>query len=143
MRVFAVSWLMFAGLLLGCSASGPPRAAVSGTVKLNGQPVEEGSIQFIPVEGTTGPGVGGIIKNGQYQIPQAKGVMVGKNRVELRAIKKTGKKVQDPTKPQGILTDERGQAFPPEYNDDSTLVRDIKAEDNIVNFDIEAKGSGK
>jgi hypothetical protein len=143
MRVYVVCLVIFAGLLLGCSASGPPRAAVSGTVKLNGQPVEEGSIQFIPIEGTRGPGVGSIIKNGQYQIPQATGVIVGKNRVELRAIKKTGKKIQDPTKPQGVLVDQSGQAFPAEYNDDSTLVRDIKADDNIFNFDIEAKGSGK
>ena len=142
MRVLAPCLLTSVGMLLGC-AEGPQRAEVSGTVKLNGRLVPDGAISFIPVEGTTGPEVGAIIRNGQYQIPRDKGVIVGKNRVELRAIQKLGTKIQDPTKPEGVLTDELGEAFPPEYNRESTLIRDIKAEDNTLNFEVETKDGGK
>jgi len=131
--------LLVAGFVMGCSGSGPQRAEVSGTVKLNGELVEEGAISFIPVEGTTGPQAGEAIRKGTYHIARAKGVVVGKNRVQLVAFRKSGKKIQDPTKLPGVLTDERVQAFPPEYNTESTLVREIKPDGNIIDFEIDTK----
>jgi len=125
--------------VLGC---GGDKAEVHGTVSLNGTPIEEGAINFIPVEGTQGPGVGATIHNGEYHIPRAKGVVVGKNRVELRAFRNTGKKVKDPTQP-GALIDERVLAFPPEYNDRSTLVREVTRGSNKIDFDIKITESGK
>jgi hypothetical protein len=137
-RILAVSFVPVVLLLWGCSDA-PQRAAVSGTVKLNGELVAEGAINFIPTQGTTGPGVGTIIKDGKYHIPRDKGVIVGTNRVELRSIQKLGTKIQDPTKPQGVLAEERGEAFPPKYNNESTLTREIKAEDNTLDFDVKTK----
>jgi hypothetical protein len=126
--------------LIGCAGNS---AEVSGTVLLDGEPIPEGSITFIPVEGTTGPGVGAVITNGQYHIPSNKGVTVGKNRVELRAFKNTGRKVQDPTGKRGTMTDERIPAFPPEYNDKSEIVRDIQKGANTVDFDVKTKEARK
>src|SRR5262245_13602942 len=138
----AVSLGCLTAVLLGLLGCGDPqKAEVSGTVQLDGQPIEEGSIQFIPVEGTTGPSAGGTITNGQYHIPRDKGVTVGKNRVELRAFKKTGRKVQDPTGPPGTLADERIQAFPPEFNDKSTVVKDVRTGSNTIHFDVQTRGS--
>jgi hypothetical protein len=144
MRATAVGCLAL-GLLsgLGGLGCGSPLAEVSGTVKLDGQPVPEGSIQFIPVEGTTGPSAGAAIKDGRYHIPRDKGAAVGKNRVELRAFKVSGRKVQDPTAPPGALTEERVQAFPRAYNDASTVVRDVQAGSNTFNFDVESGAKGK
>jgi hypothetical protein len=136
--MLAVSFLPAISLLWGCS-DGPQRAAVSGTVKLNGQLVAEGSISFIPTEGTVGPEVGAIIKNGQYHIPRDKGVIVGTNRVELRAIQKLGTMIQDPTKPQGELTEKLGEAFPPECNSESKLIRNVQAVDNTFDFAVNTK----
>jgi hypothetical protein len=135
----------FLGLfcVLGCADSGPPTAEVSGTVRLDGRLVDEGSIQFIPVEETKGPSAGDIIRDGQYHIPREKGVTVGTNRVELRAFKTTGRKIQDPTAPPGVKTEARVQAFPPEFNDRSTLVRVIRAGSNEIDFDVDTKGKGK
>src|SRR5262249_27420377 len=90
--------------LAGCFGN---KAEVSGTVKLDGVPIKEGSINFIPVEGTLGPGAGAVIEDGKYHIAASKGVTVGKNRVEIRAFKNTGRKVQDPTGKPGVLTEER------------------------------------
>jgi hypothetical protein len=124
---------------LSCGKKGPRRAAVSGHVNLDGQPISEGVIQFLPVEGTIGPEAGGVIGNGQYNIPREKGPVVGKNRVELRASKKTGRKIQDPTGRPGVLTDEYKEVFPPDANTNSTLVREIKDKPNVIDFEIRTK----
>ena len=129
--VFSVICLCAA---LGCS--GDNRSEVSGTVKVNGQPIVEGAINFIPVEGNKGAGAGATITDGRYHIPRSAGVAAGKNRVELRAFKNTGRKVQDPTGKPGVLADERVLLFPPEYNDRSTLVRDVKSGSDTIDFDI-------
>ena len=141
MRVRQLCGLMVSLLwLAGCSGN---EAEVSGTVRLDGELIQEGSINFIPVEGTKGPGVGAVIKDGKYHIPRSRGVTVGKNRVELRAFKSTGKKVQDPTGPPGVLVEARVPAFPPEYNDQSTVVKEIQAGPNTIDFDVPAKRPGK
>jgi hypothetical protein len=120
--------------VLGCS--GDNRSEVSGTVKLNGKPIEEGAINFIPIEGNKGAGAGAVITDGKYHIPRSAGVAAGKNRVELRAFKNTGRKVQDPTGPPGTMTTERVMAFPPQYNDQSTLVREVRSGSDTIDFDI-------
>ena len=124
---------------LGCGNKGPRRAAVTGQVTLDGRPIDEGVIQFLPVEGTVGPETGGVIENGRYDIPQDRGVVVGKCRVELRASKKTGRKIQDPTGRPGTLTDEYKEVFPPSSNTNSTLVREIKDDLNTLDFNIRTK----
>jgi hypothetical protein len=119
---------------LGCS--GDNRSEVSGTVRVNGQPLAEGAINFIPIEGNKGAGTGATVTDGKYHIPRSAGVVAGKNRVELRAFKNSGRKVQDATAKPGTLTDERVMLFPPEYNDRSTLVRDVKSGSDTIDFDI-------
>src|SRR6478672_8905937 len=69
----------------GCGKKGPQRAAASGHVTLDGQPIDQGVIQFLPVEGTIGPETGGVISKGQYDILKQRGPIVGKSRIELRA----------------------------------------------------------
>ncbi|MSR52580.1 MAG: hypothetical protein EXS09_04740 [Gemmataceae bacterium] len=120
--------------LQGCSSS--ERAEVFGTVILNGVPIEEGSISFIPIEGNLGPEVGAVIRDGRFHIPRSQGVMVGKNRVELKAFRNSGRKVQDPTGRPGTLAEERVPAFSPEYNERSTLIRDVNKGSNTIDFDI-------
>jgi len=124
---------------IGCSKKGPQRAAASGHITLDGKPIEHGVIQFLPVAGTIGPETGGVIENGSYEIPKQRGPVVGQCRVELRASKKTGRKIQDPTGRPGVLTDEFKEMFPTAANTDSSLVRDIKDEPNTLDFDIRTK----
>ncbi len=123
----------------GCGKKGPQRAAASGHVTLDGQPIDQGVIQFLPVEGTVGPETGGVISKGQYDIPRERGPIVGKSRIELRASKKTGRKIQDPTGRTGVQTDETKEMFPSSFNTNSSLVREIKAEPNTLDFDIQTK----
>src|SRR5438270_8937909 len=64
--------------LVGCAGAEDdlPREAVSGTVKLNGEPLKQGRIQF---QGTA-PGSSGIV-DGNYSIPKAEGLVPGKYQV--------------------------------------------------------------
>ena len=126
-------------LLAGCGPAGPERAEVYGTVKLNGQPVAEGAINFFPVGETKGPEAGAAIKDGKFLIARSQGPVVGKNRVELRAFQKTGRKMQDPTAPPGTLTEEIANVFPADVSTNSELFREVKSRQNEFDFDISTK----
>ena len=90
-------------LAFGCNkaAQGPERASISGTVQLDGRPIEQGSILFSPAEGVRGTTAGGAIQNGKYQLNGKQGPTLGMNRVEVRASKKSGRKVPKPMAPAG------------------------------------------
>lgn len=123
--------LLLLSITFGCG--GPDnRAEVRGTIRVNGQPLGSGSIAFSPTEGNDGPTAGARITNGQYHVPRAKGVAIGKNRVSIRSIKKTGRKIDR----YGTMVDEYVQAIPSQYNVRSTLVRDVQPRANVLDFDL-------
>lgn len=119
----------------GCSGDGLRRASVSGQVLVDKEPLAEGSITFFPAEGNSGPSEGAIIKDGHYAIPASRGVIVGKNKVEIRGFRKSGKKIPDVWE-KGKMLDELINAVPATYNDQTTLVRDVQDGDNTINFDL-------
>ena len=112
------------------------RASVEGKVTLDGNPIERGSISFYPYGQTRGMVAGGVIEQGRYSIPADQGPVIGQNRVEIRAPKKTGKKIPDPYGKPGQMIDEIAEAVPEQYNVKSTLVREVKAGRNILDFDL-------
>lgn len=134
--------VLLAALLLmsfcaGCDqGGGVTRCAVEGKVTLDGAPVEEGSIAFIPTGGTEGPTAGGQIQNGQYSVPSAKGPVVGRYRVEIRAPRKTGKMIQNPMAEPGTMVEEIAEGAPAKYNSESTLEEEIKAGKNVIDFEL-------
>jgi len=141
LRRFPSALLALSLCVVGCA--GDNRSEVSGTVQLNGKVIEQGSINFIPIEGNTGAGTGSVIENGKYHIPRDKGVAAGKNRVEIRAFVNTGRKVQDPTGPPGTMTTERVPALPPSFNDQSTLIKEVQSGKDTIDFDITIPEPGK
>jgi hypothetical protein len=74
--VFAVA------VTAGCSDYSGGRKEITGTVKLVGEPIQDGTIQFKPLENqpTT---QGAQIVNGKYKIPRNQGLLPGKYRVEV------------------------------------------------------------
>jgi hypothetical protein len=112
-------------MLLGC-ARGPSTAEVWGDVSFEGEAIAEGTIEFIPIEGTAGPSVGSVIRAGAYRVPAEIGPVVGGvYRVELRAVRETGRPA--PKHPSGKGIPERALIFPPEYNINSRLRVKISA----------------
>jgi hypothetical protein len=134
--------LLFPAVLLlacGCGGSRADRGAVGGAVTLDGKPVERGSILFTPIEGTHGAVAGGEIQNGHYQLPARIGPAVGRNRVEIRAMRKTGKMVPKAFGRPGEMVPEQVEAIPPRFNTASTLTAEIKPGDNTAGFDVSSR----
>ncbi len=139
MRKFAIPVLLAFSLLSGCGPSGPARGEIHGRVMLDGQPIERGSINFIPMDGTQGPTSGGTIQNGEYHIDAEKGPFPGMHRVEIHARRKTGKQIPMPFGKSGELTDETAEALPSRYHKDSMLIQKVEGGSNLVDFKLDSK----
>jgi hypothetical protein len=123
----------------GCSPDGR-RVAVSGTITLDGEPLESGSILFVPIEGTMSPSAGSDIVEGDYDVARARGPKAGIFRVEIRSQRKSGRKVQaPPPAAKGVLAEEWIEAVPARYNRESTLRIELQSGDNPLNFDLKSK----
>lgn len=138
----ALGWLASvsaACLLLttaGCGGEGVPRAAISGHVTLDGQPLEEGGILFTPL--AAGPSASASIEQGKYEISQADGPGPGEYRVQIRAYRSTGKQITDPA--SGIAEEQRVSIIPPRYNSRSTLTAQITDQGpNEFDFELKSK----
>jgi hypothetical protein len=123
-------------LAFGCGGGRQDRGAISGSVKLDGKPVERGSILFTPIEGARGSVAGGEIENGRYQLPSKIGPAIGRSRVEIRAMRKTGKMVPKAFARPGEMVPEQIEAIPRRFNTESKLNVEIKPGDNTADFDV-------
>jgi len=104
-------------------------------VTLDGVAIEQGSITFRPTGGTQGPASGVAIANGQYRLSAADGPVVGHNRIEIYAPRKTGRKVPAPMGNPGEMSEEVVEMIPSRYNTQSTLNRDVAPGKNTLDFE--------
>jgi hypothetical protein len=120
------------------------RAAVKGTVTLDGQPLPTGQITFFPAGDTTGPAAGGEIAAGQFSLDAREGPVVGRNRIEIRSVQKTGKMVKSPVAVEadgaavaGMLVEEFADVVPKRYNTYSELEQEIQPDKvNEMDFSL-------
>jgi hypothetical protein len=139
--VSAASILLFA---FGCGDSVP---SVHGKVLWNGQPVEDGVVIFISQAGGTKVGQDAVltVTNGEYSSDARTYPLAGPNRVEIRAQKKTGemKTIPKPDAPIGsketVTYEVTRQYLPEQFNDKSTLQRDIEGGSNELDFELEGE----
>ncbi len=130
--------ILLSCFVLGCSGDRLSSKIVFGTVKCGGEPVADGHVRFVPIEGTPGPASTGIIADGQYRIEARGGVPTGKHRVEVLARKKTGRKVRGTRLVmEGSVEDETVLLGPEQYEgEQSPLVLEVTA-DSDGHLDIE------
>ena len=134
--------LLVAGCLLaaGCGGQeGVPTEVIHGSVTAGGETAETGRLRFVPIDGAPGPASTGQIVDGQYRIEARGGVPVGKHRVEVQALKKTGRKV--PGRGPGgepMQVDETVNLAPDEYSGaDSPLTMEVVAgSDGRIDIEI-------
>lgn len=98
-------WIWAASILFlaGCGDHGVP---LLGEVIYDGQPLESGSIVFVPVDGV-GPSRGTTIIDGKFEIAPAQQLLPGKKIVQVRGSVKTGRQIEaPPPSPPGQIIDE-------------------------------------
>jgi hypothetical protein len=117
--------------MIGCSTG--DTATVNGTVTLDGSPLKEGVVRFVPVDGKT-PTASADIKDGKFNANVPKGEM----RVELSAPKVIGKKKMYDT-PDSPVVDEVAELLPERYNVNSELKITVKGGGQKETFTLESK----
>ena len=118
----------------GCGAgtSRPPTAAVQGRVTLDGKPVDQALITFIPTGTANGPNAVGLIELGEYALEPENGPVIGSMRVEIREAPAEDEPPPGETS-KGFQT--RGVPIPAQFNAQSKLTAEIEAgQTNEVNL---------
>jgi len=119
-------------LLAGCS--GNRTAQVTGTVSVDGRPLEKGSISFIPADGK-GATAGSEIKDGKYTVSK---VSPGTVMVQIRYPKVTGKtKLYDT--PDSPTRDTLTEGLPKKYNDNTELRFDVQPGKNEKDWELSTR----
>ena len=124
-------------LLCACIGCGSGHPRIEGTVTLDGVAVDGGSISFFQGSGPGSDQGNAPIKGGKYVIEgdQARNLTPGSYTVRifwLQLVGNTNPKYVDASAPVK-------QVIPVQYNDQSTLTRDIKAGTNKLDFDLQSK----
>lgn len=138
-----LAMVLLAGVL-GCS-TGPSMGTVNGTVTLDGKPLADGTINFIPTAEAAAPGgaapaaeaspvVGTTIHDGKFTVE----VPLGKMRVEIHANKVVGQHraydtADSPLVPIVV------EVIPTQYNANSTLTIDVQRGSQDVPYDLKSK----
>ena len=125
--------LLAAGLVLGllvisgCGSAPdedlPPRSTVTGTVTLDGQPLEGASVMFTPQEGGA-LSTGTTDETGKYKLsygPSEEGAAIGRHKVR---ISKHGE------------GDDTNDSVPEKYNAATILEEEVTDGENVINFDL-------
>lgn len=125
-----LSTLLILPLIYGCGQSdAPPLGKVFGVVTLNGQPVSNASITFLPVEGGR-PASGETNAKGEYTLTfsaDLNGAKVGKNQVFI-GTQRDGSSGVPGTK----------ESIPARFNLKSELFVDVNPGTNQLDFPLEA-----
>jgi hypothetical protein len=120
------------GLATGCGPESKV-ALISGSVNIDGTPVDKGSIAFAPVDGK-GPSGGGEIVGGKYKCDAA----LGECKVEIRVPKSVGKRKLYDT-PESPMQEIFEEVLPQKYNEATELRVQVQKGKNEKNWDLNTK----
>jgi len=137
--VCVLAGLMIAVSAGGCNDDPLGRHAISGSVKVDGQPLASGNINFDPVEGQATSG-GAIIRSGRYVVPQGGGLVTGKYRVSIHAPTPGSGEAIAPTALPGDAPHPPSEWIPRSWNTDSEHFIDVRKQGPFVfDFDVPIK----
>jgi hypothetical protein len=140
----------------GCSGGDSlPKERLSGTVTLDGQPLEQGTIRFMPTaQENASTSTETIITSGAYEIPASTGLLPGPYQVSISAVEEAKGSTPAPKVRRGPGYDPVGgtgveeatadvrmrELIPAKYNIKSTLKADVtKGGKNVFDFPLMSK----
>ncbi len=134
-----VLFTLLAGLTgCGSGVDFPPLGQVTGKLTVDGEPIEGATIEFVPEEGGR-PSMATTDDQGNYTLrwsPDAEGATIGTHTVVVR----TERAPFSPEGDEGTPVEERLELLPPEYNDASTLKKEVAAGSQVIDLDLETNG---
>jgi hypothetical protein len=118
---------------VGCSGGKATSGTVNGRVTLDGQPLKQGVVRFIPLDGKS-PTASAVIADGQFSTS----VPLGEMRVEFSASKVVGKhKAYDA--PDSPVVDDVVELIPARYNTNSQQRITVKQGSQEESFALTSK----
>lgn len=126
-------------VLVGCGGAARDRAAVSGQVTFDGQPLANGQVVFEP-RGQGRMAIAQLV-DGRYAIAAERGPTAGEYIVRITASRTTGEKASGGPTSTGELRDVHEQFLPAKYNDASELKIQIDPAAGDVEQDFELRST--
>jgi hypothetical protein len=121
---------------LGCDR-GPEIASVEGTVTMDGKPLSNATVVFIPENGR--PAGGRTDERGHYSLIFTRGrsgALLGKNSIRITTAAEATEAAD------GTPIPAQRETIPAKYNSQSTLEFTVEGgKENIANFDLDSKGA--
>jgi len=124
--------ILVIALLSGCGGAGKPTypaARLEGSVTLDGKPLAQGTLQFVPQDATRAPVTAASIVDGQFV---AEAVPQGKLRVLFTASKETGKMIKEYSTPRPEVIN----LIPVKYR--SGIPIEVTGDNSNQNFDLKS-----
>ena len=126
--------------LVGCGGGPdlPEMGQVSGTVTLDGQPLDGATIEFVPQSGRPSSAI--TDAEGKYTLrysARTNGATLGKHNVSIRS-------ERDPVSAEGDQpgVEGRKELLPARYHEESTLVEEVAAGSNTIDFALTSDEGG-
>jgi hypothetical protein len=136
-RIGAFALTMLALFSAGCGPGGPEIAYVTGRVTMDGKPLANATVVFIPENGR--PAGARTDADGQYVLNFAqgrRGAIPGKNTIRITTLRDADQDENGKSIPGSKET------IPAQYNTASTLSFTVEPnKKNVANFDLESGGA--
>jgi hypothetical protein len=133
---FVATSLAAALICAGCGkAQGPEMAAVTGTITLDGRPLPDVNIQFVPEASGGSPSFGGTNADGEYRLmfsQNRSGAMLGKHRVEIAAREQRLDEGGNPIGPEPVKV-------PAKYLKPGALTATVEPGSNTIDFPLDSQ----
>ncbi len=123
----------------GCGSDGPQLAEVAGTVTVDGKPIPNAVLTFIPTGGSTS--YGKTDAQGKYKLmftDSKSGAMLGTHNVEIE-VKRYSKDEVNEMKAAGLEASSEFVPIPKKYKQPGALTADVKKGGNTIDFTMTSK----
>ena len=135
MKLNLICLSLLFGFAIGCGPGGPEIARVEGTITMDGKPLPNAIVMFVPSGGR--PSACESDANGKYVLEFSggrKGAIPGMNRVEINTARLAYEK-------DGKSYPAVKESVPAKYNRMTTLEFNVEpGKNNVANFDLKSGG---
>lgn len=140
---FALVGVVVAVGIAGCTDSGPKTARVKGTLTINGEPANNVTVSFVPLDSSQ-PAASGQVTDGSFElfsgVQGTPGAAPGKYKVVLAAVANADADAAAYMSGQGGAPPQQELPFPEKYKDASTSDKEVEVTSGSNDIKIDISG---